>query len=283
MAQQTINVGAAINDGTGDPARTAFTKCNANFTELYAATWGNVSNSGTPVSGQLAQWVSSTAIKGVAPSCIIRKFTASSTYTPTVGMVYCIIECVGGGGGGGVAGGTSGQTYGGGGGGSGGYSRVMATAAAIGASKTVTIGSGGAGGGQGGAGGSNGDPGTDTSVGSLCIAKGGSGGTVGNAGGYGYGGAGGVVGTGDITFLGNAGGTGIYSQNALYKGGITGNGAGSYFGGGTPVAPLSGAGISAVNNSGAGGSGAIADSSASAFIGGNGGSGIVIITECIYS
>jgi len=37
MAQQTINVGSAIEDGTGDPARVAFTKCNANFTELYTA------------------------------------------------------------------------------------------------------------------------------------------------------------------------------------------------------------------------------------------------------
>jgi len=37
MAQQTINVGSAPDDGTGDPARVAFTKCNANFTELYTA------------------------------------------------------------------------------------------------------------------------------------------------------------------------------------------------------------------------------------------------------
>lgn len=36
MAQQTINVGVAPNDGTGDPLQTAFTKSNANFTELYA-------------------------------------------------------------------------------------------------------------------------------------------------------------------------------------------------------------------------------------------------------
>lgn len=35
MAKQTINVGAAANDGTGDPIRTAWTKANANFTELY--------------------------------------------------------------------------------------------------------------------------------------------------------------------------------------------------------------------------------------------------------
>lgn len=35
MAQQTINVGTTANDGTGDPLRTALTKANANFTELY--------------------------------------------------------------------------------------------------------------------------------------------------------------------------------------------------------------------------------------------------------
>lgn len=36
MAQQIINVGAAANDGTGDPNRTAFEKVNDNFSELYA-------------------------------------------------------------------------------------------------------------------------------------------------------------------------------------------------------------------------------------------------------
>ncbi len=36
MSQQVINVGAAPNDGTGDPIRTAFTKANANFTDLYS-------------------------------------------------------------------------------------------------------------------------------------------------------------------------------------------------------------------------------------------------------
>lgn len=36
MTKQTINVGTLANDGTGDPARTAFGKCNSNFDELYA-------------------------------------------------------------------------------------------------------------------------------------------------------------------------------------------------------------------------------------------------------
>ena len=36
MAIQTIKVGQAVNDGTGDDARTAFTKINQNFTEFTA-------------------------------------------------------------------------------------------------------------------------------------------------------------------------------------------------------------------------------------------------------
>lgn len=36
MAKEVINVGSVPNDGTGDPLRTAYIKCNNNFTELYA-------------------------------------------------------------------------------------------------------------------------------------------------------------------------------------------------------------------------------------------------------
>lgn len=35
MAKQTINIGTVANDRSGDPLRTAFTKVNENFTELY--------------------------------------------------------------------------------------------------------------------------------------------------------------------------------------------------------------------------------------------------------
>ena len=38
MAQQTVSIGSSANDGTGDPLRTAFTKINANFSELYGDT-----------------------------------------------------------------------------------------------------------------------------------------------------------------------------------------------------------------------------------------------------
>lgn len=36
MALQVINVGTAPNDGSGDAIRTAYTKCNNNFSELYS-------------------------------------------------------------------------------------------------------------------------------------------------------------------------------------------------------------------------------------------------------
>jgi hypothetical protein len=38
MAKQTISIGTTANDGTGDPLRTAFTKANENFTEIYNIT-----------------------------------------------------------------------------------------------------------------------------------------------------------------------------------------------------------------------------------------------------
>jgi len=37
MAQEIINVGTAANDGQGDPIRSAFTKTNNNFSQLFAA------------------------------------------------------------------------------------------------------------------------------------------------------------------------------------------------------------------------------------------------------
>ena len=43
MAKQTVNIGTASNSRDGDPLRTAFTKINANFTELYTA-MGTVPN-----------------------------------------------------------------------------------------------------------------------------------------------------------------------------------------------------------------------------------------------
>lgn len=46
MTQQTINLGTAPNSGTGDPLRSAFTKCNQNFTDLYSLFTGGGSLTG---------------------------------------------------------------------------------------------------------------------------------------------------------------------------------------------------------------------------------------------
>jgi hypothetical protein len=37
MAKQTIDLGSSANKGDGDPLRTAFTKVNSNFDELYTS------------------------------------------------------------------------------------------------------------------------------------------------------------------------------------------------------------------------------------------------------
>ena len=38
----SVNIGAAPNDGTGDPLRTAFTKLNDNFTHFTDTIWPNI-------------------------------------------------------------------------------------------------------------------------------------------------------------------------------------------------------------------------------------------------
>ena len=44
MARQTIGIGTTANDGTGDPLRTAMSKVNQNFTELYSITGAGTGN-----------------------------------------------------------------------------------------------------------------------------------------------------------------------------------------------------------------------------------------------
>jgi hypothetical protein len=51
MSQENINIGSNPNAGNGDPLRTAFTKINYNFTELYANV-ANLTNSVTSVAGR---------------------------------------------------------------------------------------------------------------------------------------------------------------------------------------------------------------------------------------
>lgn len=81
MTQQTINVGAAPNDGTGDPLRTAFQKCNANFTEVYnKADIASPTFTGDPKAPTPATSDNDTSI---ATTAFVR--TVASEYVPQCG------------------------------------------------------------------------------------------------------------------------------------------------------------------------------------------------------
>lgn len=181
-------------------------------------------------------------------------FTGSGTYTPSTGMIYCIVEALGGGAGGG---GTAGGGYGGGGG-SGGYAKSILTAADIGASQVVTIGAAGTAGTAGGA--NNGGSGGATSVGAL-VATGTATGGTGSAAGAVLGGAGGVPTAGQLQATGGRGQVGNavavlggMGGQSIYGGGGTSGGNGTAYGGG-----------------GGGGANGLA--------GGAGSAGVVFITE----
>lgn len=211
-------------------------------------------------------------------SITIQTFTTNGTYTPTLGMRYCIVEAVGGGGGGGGATSSSADVgNAGGGGGSGSYSRSVITAATIGSSQVVTIGASGTSGANTGG---NGGSGGTTSLGSIFTALGGSGG-VGSTGGADIGGAGGGAGSAQVALVGNGGNGGSVSAGAGVATSCGGSGAASFFGGGSKSSSTSNFMAGSNGSIGGGGAGAANWNTGSASIGGAGGSGYIIITEYI--
>lgn len=207
-----------------------------------------------------------------------QRFTSSGTYTPHAGLIKALIECNGGGGGGGGVLGSASEIFSGAGGGAGAYSIVLATAATIGASQAVTIGTGGGGGNSSPTGGSAGNT---TSVGTICTAPGGGGGGASNASTYGTGGAGGTAGSGDLARVGYNGASGFYNgvnAGVVFDGGA---GANSPFGPGGPAAHCTASSFQNGNAGGigAGGSGGCANNTGAGAGGGNGGAGYVVITE----
>jgi hypothetical protein len=215
----------------------------------------------------------------------IRTFSASGTYTPTIGMAYAIVECVGGGGGGGGVSYTNSNGYSsvGAGGGAGAYISFVATASQVGSSQAIVVGIGGA-----GVAASSGNGGGTTQFGSLATATGGSGGGTNlinsSSGVQPSGGAGGTATSSGVTTMlilpGQQGQNGFVdpSTNLAFPGagGSTILGAGGVMPGGYLVlAGNPGSGY------GSGGSGAD-EGPASSHVngaGGNGANGIVIITE----
>jgi hypothetical protein len=87
MAQQTINIGATANDGTGDQLRTAFDKVNDNFIEVYTELGGtslsNVKISGNTISTDDTNGNLTLDPNGSGTIILANAVTASSTVTVT--------------------------------------------------------------------------------------------------------------------------------------------------------------------------------------------------------
>jgi hypothetical protein len=87
MAKQTINIGAAPNDGTGTPLRTSFDYCNQNFTELYTATGPSGNNIVVPgsatITGDLTVRTNKLAVTSTG--------VGIGTTTPTAGILLDVV------------------------------------------------------------------------------------------------------------------------------------------------------------------------------------------------
>lgn len=94
MAQQIINTGVSVNDGTGDKLRDAFIKINANFTDLYTnplnTSSANISAGAVTLNLSSASYfqvnlsanITSMSVTGVSASglsSLMLKFTATGT------------------------------------------------------------------------------------------------------------------------------------------------------------------------------------------------------------
>lgn len=202
-------------------------------------------------------------------------FTSSGTYTPTPGMLYCVVELVGGGGGGGGIAGVAAQTATASGGGAGGYSRRAISAATIGVSQSATVGNLGAG---GAAGNNPGATGGTSQLGALVSATGGAGGIGGASSAVSVAsGAAGPGGTGSLGDLNTFGSSGFRGYKVLTTSANSGDGGSSFFGGGgrSLTGPAAG---NPGTNYGSGGAGA-AGLGATSFAGGAGSPGVIVITE----
>lgn len=269
-------------DGTNWVATTATYPATTTSQQILYSTAANVIGQLTTANSALAATNSSGTLAMRLFSVVIQTFTSNGTYTPTSGMLYCVIEIVGsGGGGGGCAATTAAQFSAASGGAGGEYARGIFSAATVGASQTVTCPAGGAG---GTAGANNGTAGSTTSVGALITALGGGNGLAGTAT------------TGASNAAGSTGGTGGTGGSFRCQGGpgspsfcsitggilLSGTGGVSIMGTGALARPTSGDGVTG-GNYGSGGSGAANSVSQSARAGGTGGGGLVVITEYVIA
>ena len=260
-------------------------------------TTGNLQNAGAGSSGQvltsngssaLPTWQAAASSGFTTVNMQVFTSTGSNTYTPTSGMKYCTVRIVGaGGGGGGCATNGGSATSAGGGGGAGAYAEGVFSAATIGASQTVTIGTGGSG---GSAGANTGGTGGTSSFGTLISCTGGVGGQGGvtSIGNGAQGGAGGTASGSGVSFSisGNPGyaGFNFFDAGTAFEYGYnSGHGAASPLGAGGPsrTNQTGSANAGSVGLQGGGGSGASCAPTQTQQAGGAGGNGICIVTEYI--
>lgn len=83
MAQQTINIGTAPNDNTGDPLRTGMTKANANFTENYTTLAAQATTNSNQATTNASQASTNTTVANQI-SALQAFSTTVTTYTPTL-------------------------------------------------------------------------------------------------------------------------------------------------------------------------------------------------------
>ncbi len=86
MSQQIIDIGAAANDGTGEPLRSAFNAVNLNFTEVYAA---------GPVGSNVKITGNTITVSGINNNLVlaangIGNVQSNSTIMPSIDSVYDI-------------------------------------------------------------------------------------------------------------------------------------------------------------------------------------------------
>lgn len=275
----------AFSKGTGPFNFTTLATTNQfNFITSTATNTFNFPSSGT----QTYTFPSATGTlllksgSGGLKSFTILTSGTAATYTTPAGITSLLVEAVGPGGGGGGGAISTGGGVAGGGGGGGGYCRLWIAAA--GASYTYTVGAGGAGGTAGNNAGSNGATQTLFSGTGASMAAGqglGGGGSAisttsasrGNLGG------GGASSGGNVNITGGDGNYG-YTTNAAGAGfSVGGYGGGTFLAPGAVYNPAVATGTTAIANSGAGGSGAGAVNNGSAFAGGAGATGIIIVWE----
>lgn len=102
MTQQIIDIGNTANDGQGDPIRTAFTKTNNNFSQLFNATstsvTGNITGGNLIISGAISAAGSITyaGVEVISPNYIsVTGNSQTSSLSTTTGVNILIINNTG--------------------------------------------------------------------------------------------------------------------------------------------------------------------------------------------